>query len=288
MLAPLFAVRGTSFASLQYGPRAADLKKLKRKARDRRSRHQFEDFVDTAAADRRARSRHHRRYVGRASRRRARQAGLGVAAVGDRLALAAQPRGQSLVSDHAAVPPEKGRGLGRRDRARRERAESRRAGRQRAADAVQGRRRAPRRAGRRDHGGGSRASRQARGAAGPSRDRPARRSFSPSKSAATVFWPTPTNSTRRAAAAEPDNAEAAHMLGIIAHQSGKTAEAIEHMRRAIAHQAGRCALPRQSRRNVPARRPHRRGDRRRPPRHRNQSQLCRRTKQSRYRAVRPG
>ncbi len=39
---------------------------------------------------------------------------------------------------------------------------------------------------------------------------------------------------RRAAAAEPNNAEAAHMLGIIAHQSGKTAEAIDHIRRAIA------------------------------------------------------
>ena len=40
--------------------------------------------------------------------------------------------------------------------------------------------------------------------------------------------------TRRAAAADPDNAEAVHMLGIIAHQSGKTAEAIDHLRRAIA------------------------------------------------------
>jgi tetratricopeptide (TPR) repeat protein len=40
--------------------------------------------------------------------------------------------------------------------------------------------------------------------------------------------------SRRAIAAEPDNAEAAHMLGIIAHQSGKLAEAIEHVRRAIA------------------------------------------------------
>ena len=38
---------------------------------------------------------------------------------------------------------------------------------------------------------------------------------------------------RHAAAAEPDNAEAAHMLGILAHQSGKTAEAIEHIKRAI-------------------------------------------------------
>ncbi|HEX4042074.1 MAG TPA: tetratricopeptide repeat protein [Xanthobacteraceae bacterium] len=38
---------------------------------------------------------------------------------------------------------------------------------------------------------------------------------------------------RRAITAEPDNAEAWHMLGIIAHQSGKTADAIEHLRRAI-------------------------------------------------------
>ena len=40
--------------------------------------------------------------------------------------------------------------------------------------------------------------------------------------------------TRRAVAAEPDNAEAEHMLGIIAHQSGKLSEAIEHVRRATA------------------------------------------------------
>jgi len=39
---------------------------------------------------------------------------------------------------------------------------------------------------------------------------------------------------RRALAAEPDNAEAHHMLGIIAHQSGKLPEAIEHVRRATA------------------------------------------------------
>ncbi len=40
--------------------------------------------------------------------------------------------------------------------------------------------------------------------------------------------------SRSAAAAEPHNAEAEHMLGIIAHQSGKLGEAIEHVRRAIA------------------------------------------------------
>jgi tetratricopeptide (TPR) repeat protein len=39
---------------------------------------------------------------------------------------------------------------------------------------------------------------------------------------------------RRALAGEPDNAEALHTLGIIAHQSGKTAEAIDHLRRAAA------------------------------------------------------
>ena len=39
---------------------------------------------------------------------------------------------------------------------------------------------------------------------------------------------------RRALAAEPDNAEAVHTLGIIAHQSGKLGEAIEHLRRAVA------------------------------------------------------
>ena len=69
--------------------------------------------------------------------------------------------------------------------------------------------------------------------------------------------------TRRAAAAEPDNAEAVHMLGIIAHQSGKGGRSDRACRRAIAIKPGRRALSRQSRRDVPARRPHRRGGRRR-------------------------
>jgi tetratricopeptide (TPR) repeat protein len=38
---------------------------------------------------------------------------------------------------------------------------------------------------------------------------------------------------RQAAVVEPDNAEAWHMLAIVAHQSGKTGEAIEHLERAI-------------------------------------------------------
>ncbi|HTZ02684.1 MAG TPA: tetratricopeptide repeat protein [Xanthobacteraceae bacterium] len=48
--APLFAVDGASFVSLQYGPRAADLKKLKRKPPIEDLAADFEDFVDTAAA----------------------------------------------------------------------------------------------------------------------------------------------------------------------------------------------------------------------------------------------
>lgn len=38
---------------------------------------------------------------------------------------------------------------------------------------------------------------------------------------------------RRALVAEPDNAEAVHTLGLVAHQSGKLGEAIEHLRRAV-------------------------------------------------------
>jgi tetratricopeptide (TPR) repeat protein len=38
---------------------------------------------------------------------------------------------------------------------------------------------------------------------------------------------------RRVIAADPSNAEAVHMLGIMAHQSGKIDEAIDHLRRAI-------------------------------------------------------
>jgi tetratricopeptide (TPR) repeat protein len=43
---------------------------------------------------------------------------------------------------------------------------------------------------------------------------------------------------RQAAATEPDNAEAAHMRGIIAHQSGKLLEAIEHLQSAITSNPG--------------------------------------------------
>ena len=50
-MAPLFAVPGTSFVSLQFGPHAADLKKLKRRkiaVEDLST--ELADFADTAAA----------------------------------------------------------------------------------------------------------------------------------------------------------------------------------------------------------------------------------------------
>jgi tetratricopeptide (TPR) repeat protein len=50
LLTPLFATPGTSFVSLQHGPRTADLKKLKRKAAIEDIGSQFADFSDTAAA----------------------------------------------------------------------------------------------------------------------------------------------------------------------------------------------------------------------------------------------
>ena len=235
-LAPLFAVPGASFASLQVGARRPISRRLKRGnsgiadlAPD------FGGFCRYRRGRRRARSRHHGRYFGRASCRRARQAGLGAAALGDRLALDAATRGQSLVSDHAAVPPDSAASdwsdvIARVAR----RAEGRRARRPDAPDAVQGRRRAPRRAGRRDHGGGSRARDCAAGRAASRPCRPARRCILAEQKRRHGFWPTPTNSRRRAAAARPDNAEAVHMLGIIAHQSGKLDRGDRAVRRAIA------------------------------------------------------
>jgi tetratricopeptide (TPR) repeat protein len=50
LLTQLFATPETSFVSLQHGPRAADLKKLKRKAAIEDLGSQFADFSDTAAA----------------------------------------------------------------------------------------------------------------------------------------------------------------------------------------------------------------------------------------------
>ena len=102
-----------------------------------------------------------------------------------------------------------------------------------AADAVQGRRRAPRRAGGRHHRGGS-GSRNAASRRGAGRQSPGQALILAEQKRRHGFLADADELTRRAAAAEPDNAEAAHMLGIVAHQSGKLAEAIEHVRRAIA------------------------------------------------------
>ncbi len=50
LLAPLFGVRGASFASLQFGPRTADLKKLKGKRAIEDLAPAFGDFIETAGA----------------------------------------------------------------------------------------------------------------------------------------------------------------------------------------------------------------------------------------------
>ena len=56
---------------------------------------------------------HHVGYVGRAPRRRAGASGVGRLAACSRLAMAARGRGLPLVSDHAPVPPDAARRLGR-------------------------------------------------------------------------------------------------------------------------------------------------------------------------------
>ena len=232
----------STFVSLQVGPRAADLKKLERR-QSRRSRilaPHFDDFADTAGAvsalD----------LVITVDTSVAHLAGaLGKPVwvllpwVTDwrwmlgrednpwypTMRLFRQKRGDDVAGEEMAdvIAP---RGGGTRKRSR---------GRRRAADAVQGRRRAPRRAGGRDHRGRSRTR--------PDAGAPATASIAIAPGQALIlaeqkrrhgFLADADELTRRAAQAEPDNAEAAHMLGIIAHQSGKDAEAIEHLRRAIA------------------------------------------------------
>jgi tetratricopeptide (TPR) repeat protein len=230
-LAPLFNLEGTSFVSLQYGPRAARLKKLKRsKAVIADLASEFEDFADTAAAIEAL------DLVITVDTSVAHLAGaLGKAVwvllpwvtdwrwMLDRednlwyptMRLFRQPRGGSWSDVIARVTAEL-QAITAGDHARL------------TPFATVGRRRALEAA--------AIVAAEARRA-----------------SAAPISGPLPGHTlllaeqkrrhgcladadelTRDAAAAEPDNAEARHMLGIIAHQSGKLAEAIEHVRRAIA------------------------------------------------------
>jgi len=233
LFAPLFAVRGTSFASLQYGSRVADLKKLKRKTPIEDLAADFEDFVDTAAAitalD----------LVITVDTSVAHVAGgLGKPVwvilpwVTDwrwllnrednpwypTMRLFRQKKGEDPAEVIARVEKElRAVVQGDAERLTPFKAD----GERRAAEAA------------------AIIAAEATQAARP--QAPPVQTASPGQALILAeqkrrhgFLADADELARRAAAAEPDNAEAAHMLGIIAHQSGKTADAIEHLRRAIA------------------------------------------------------
>jgi tetratricopeptide (TPR) repeat protein len=233
LLAPLFSVRGCSFVSLQFGPRAADLKKLKRRATIENLGSKFSDFIDTAGAvsalD----------LVITVDTSVAHLAGaLGKPVwvllpwVTDwrwlltrednpwypTMRLFRQKQGQDWDKIIARLTAElKAVAQGDSAPLMPFKAESER----RAADAA---------------------------AIIAAETAQAARPVAPIAQLATPgqalilaeqkrrhgFLADADELARRAAAAEPENAEAVHMLGLIAHQSGKTAEAIEHLRRAAA------------------------------------------------------
>ena len=233
LFAPLFAVRGTSFASLQYGNRIADLKKLKRKTPIEELGSKLQDFDDTAAAvtalD----------LVITVDTSVAHVAG----ALGkpvwvilpwvtdwrwllDRednpwyptMRLFRQGKGEAVAAVIDRVAKElKAVAQGNTDRLMPFKAEGERRAAQAAAiiaaEAVQAARPVAASAPIANAGQALILAEQKRRHG---------------------FLADADELTRRAAAAEPGNAEAVHMLGIIAHQSGKTAEAIEQLRRAIA------------------------------------------------------
>jgi tetratricopeptide (TPR) repeat protein len=233
-LAPLFAVRGTSFVSLQFGPRAADLKKLKRKPPIEDLAGGFKDFVDTAAAisaldlvitvD--TSVAHVAGALGKpvwvllpwvtdwrwllnrednpwypTMRLFRQKRGQDWSDVIERVASELDTAAQG--TDETALTPFKAEG-------------ERRAAVAAAIIAAE----------------------TAQAARPPT---PPVQAASPGQALILAeqkrrhgFLADAEELARRAAAGDPANAEAAHMLGIIAHQSGKTAEAIEHLRSAIA------------------------------------------------------
>jgi len=233
LLAPLFAVRGTSFASLQFGARAADLKTLAGKAKIDELAPDLEDFVDTAAAvtaldlvitvD---------TSVAHLAGALGKPVWVVLPWVTDwrwllrrednpwypTMRLFRQKKGEDMADAVARVEKEL-TAVARGDAARLTpyRAE----GERRAAQAA-----------------AIMAAEAARAAAPVA---PPAQTMSPGQALILAeqkrrqgFLADADDLARRAAAAEPDNAEAVHTLGIIAHQSGKTAEAIGHLRRAIA------------------------------------------------------
>ena len=233
MLAPLFDVRGTSFASLQYGPRAADVKKLKRKTPIEDLAAKFEDFIDTAAAiaaldlvitvD---------TSVAHVAGALGKPVWVFLPWVTDwrwllnrednpwypTMRLFRQKKGEDMTAVIARVAAElKAVAQGDAARLTPYRAEGERHAAQAAAIIA------------------AEAARAAAPAPPPAQAvTPGQALILAEQKRRHGFLADADELMRRAAAAEPDNAEAAHMLGIIAHQSGKTAEAIDHLRRAIA------------------------------------------------------
>ncbi len=231
LLAPLIAVRGTSFASLQFGPRAADLKKVKGNAKIEGLASDLEDFVDTAAAvtalD----------LVITVDTSVAHLAGaLGKPVwvllpwVTDwrwllqrednpwypTMRLFRQKKGEDMADIVVRVEQEL-KAVVRGDAARLTPYQAEGARRAVQAAAIM--------------------AAEAAHAAAPATAKtmaPGRALILAEQKRRHGFLADAEDLARRAAAAEPDNAEAVHMLGIIAHQSGKTAEAIDHLRRAIA------------------------------------------------------
>ena len=232
-LAPLFAVPGTSFVSLQFGPRTADLKKLKHRPPIEDLSPQFEDFVDTAAAisaldlvitvD---------TSVAHVAGALGKPVWVLLPWVTDwrwllerednpwypTMRLFRQKKGQDRSEVLARLEAElKAVAAGERARLTPYKAEGERHAEVAAAIIA------------------AEAARAAAPAPPPVQTAtPGQALILAEQKRRHGFLADADELTRRAAAADPDNAEAVHMLGIIAHQSGKTAEAIDHLRRAIA------------------------------------------------------
>jgi tetratricopeptide (TPR) repeat protein len=240
MLAPLFDIPGTSFVSVQHGPRTADLKKLKRKIPIVDLGAQFDDFTDTAAAvgaldliitvD---------TSVAHLAGALGKPVWVVLPWVTDwrwmlkrednpwypTMRLFRQKRGDNIAGEEVAdvvarmAKELKAAARGDTERLMPFKADGERRAAQAAAiikaEAVHG--------------------------AMPSPGEVIEPDIAPGQALILAeqkrrrgFLADADELTRRAALAEPDNAEAAHMLGLIAHQSGKNAEAVDHLRRAIA------------------------------------------------------